>query len=290
MSAKPNFFIVGAPKCGTTSLCDSLRGHPDIFFSRVKEPDHFNAEQMAGHDEYLRRHFSGVRGQKAIGEGSTHYLSSDVAIARILDFNPASKFIVMLRDPVDMAVSLYYEEKSQLVEDAPTFARAWELQPERTDLPALQYGRICRTGSQLARLFATVPDRSNVLVIDFARFVRAQATVYAEVIRFLGVEHDGRADFPRSNPRRAARFASIEKALRAVNESGWRVRSAKIRAALGIGRWPLLGPLLDNLRRANLTSAAPEPLPLPLRQTLQDYFCDDVALVRSLTGINLYGQ
>jgi hypothetical protein len=290
MSAKPNFFIVGAPKCGTTSLSDSLRGHPDVFFSRVKEPDHFNAEQMAGHDEYLRRHFSGVCGQKAIGEGSTHYLSSEVAIARILEFNPASKFIVMLRDPVEMAVSLYYEEKSQLVEDAPSFADAWELQPERTDSPALQYGRICRTGRQLARLFEIVPDRTNVLVIDFARFARAQAAVYAEVIGFLGLEHDGRRDFPRSNPRRAARFASVEKALRAVNESGWRMHSARIRAALGIGHWPLLGPLLDNLRRANLTSAAPEPVPPALLLVLEDYFRHDVALVRSLTGINLYGQ
>jgi hypothetical protein len=45
--AKPNFFIVGAPKCGTTPLYEYLKDHPNVFMPQLKEP-HFFAENMRG--------------------------------------------------------------------------------------------------------------------------------------------------------------------------------------------------------------------------------------------------
>ena len=89
---KPNFFIVGAPKCGTTAMFSYLSRHPEIFVSQRKEFNYFcddltfrNAAGLfryTGIDDYLA-HFSGWNGQKRIGEASVWYLYSSRAAENI---------------------------------------------------------------------------------------------------------------------------------------------------------------------------------------------------------------
>ena len=108
----PNFFVIGAMKSATTSLCALLSNHPDIYFSPYKEPSFFNRD-----DHYLgegmgfyEAMFEGARGEKAIGEGSTQYsraaLFPQVA-GRIAEHVPHGKIIYMVRHPIDRIESQY---------------------------------------------------------------------------------------------------------------------------------------------------------------------------------------
>src|SRR5581483_10303187 len=176
---KPDFFILGAPKCGTTSLAAWLAEHPDIYMSPEKEPHFFNTD----HKRYVtalegyERLFEGASDRHAaVGEASVWYLSSEDAVANILAYNPAARFIVMLRNPVEMAPSLHEEQVFTGREEVRDFATAWDLQEARKrghDLPRLTwepkhllYGDMCRLGAQLERLFSRVPaERVKMIFI-----------------------------------------------------------------------------------------------------------------------------
>ena len=76
--ARPNFFVLGAPKCGTTTLHEVLTAHPHIFMTKEKEPHFFDTDTYynRGLDRYLRDHFRGAAGFKARGEATPSYLRS----------------------------------------------------------------------------------------------------------------------------------------------------------------------------------------------------------------------
>lgn len=109
-ACEPNFFIVGAAKSGTTSLWQYLRQHPDIFMPSDiawKEPSYYcETYGIEDYALYLSL-FKEAGTQKKIGEASTAYLSSPESAGRIRKAVPDAKIIIMLRNPVDRAYSLY---------------------------------------------------------------------------------------------------------------------------------------------------------------------------------------
>lgn len=119
----PDFFIVGAPRCGTTSLYYYLKGHPDIFMPSVKEP-HFFADPdeiravvaargfaappgMVKREEDYLRLFKKARSGQITGEASVNYLAHHESAHRIKEKNPRAKIIAVLRQPIDRAYSYY---------------------------------------------------------------------------------------------------------------------------------------------------------------------------------------
>lgn len=127
-ATKPNFFIAGAAKAGTTALWSYLSQHPDIFLSKVKEPHYFFLEKselrfredfknrlgkgnqhqrfINSLEEYLEL-FPKSPSEKIIGEASASYLYSEKAAKAIFDFNPDAKVLIILRDPIERAFSHY---------------------------------------------------------------------------------------------------------------------------------------------------------------------------------------
>src|SRR5690625_4988209 len=112
----PNLFILGAAKCGTTAMSHYLAGHPDIFMSEqsgVKEPRFFSSDtwrpgvpHITDWEQYLRLFSSAPASVRYLGEASPQYLGSRQAVPSILDSCRDPRFIVMLRDPVELAASL----------------------------------------------------------------------------------------------------------------------------------------------------------------------------------------
>lgn len=210
---KPTFFVIGAPKCGTSSLCYYLSRHPNVFFSVPKEPGFWCTEDMlvlrksgiTTLNRYLRlfRHTS--KQHLAIGEGSTCYLSSQLAVSRINNFNPQARFIIMLRNPIEMVRSLHQENLFNFDEDILDFEEAWRTQEARRNdmlIPRgcsverfLQYGDMGKYGIQVERCVSIVGNR-RLMVILFDDFVTRTDTVYRAVLEFLGLPHDGRTSFP----------------------------------------------------------------------------------------------
>lgn len=210
---RPNFFIVGAPKCGTTALSEYLRRHPSVFFSDPKElhyfSEDFNAHRMIRDLATYDAMFARARAEHSrIGEGSVLYLYSSVALERIRAFDKDARIIVMLRNPIEVIPALHQQYLAALYEDEPNPERAWLLQDERAQgrhIPRLcrqpellAYRRIGLFGEQMERLWRIFP-RDQTLVILFDDFVTDTRGVYLRVLNFLGLEDDGRVEFPRIN-------------------------------------------------------------------------------------------
>lgn len=118
----PNFFIVGAPKAGTTSLYHYLCRHPDVFMSPIKEPNYFCYQDTRAQKLYhkekgigdwnkyvsLFQHNNGRK--KAVGEASVAYLFYPQVPQRIHQKIPHARIIISLRNPVERALSHYFME------------------------------------------------------------------------------------------------------------------------------------------------------------------------------------
>lgn len=107
----PNLFVIGAPKCGTTSLHAALARVPTVYMSRVKEPGFFSSDRQfaRGIEYYLNSYFYGANRYSLRGEATPWYLYSASARDRIADIaGPAGlNIVIMLRRPADRAYSMY---------------------------------------------------------------------------------------------------------------------------------------------------------------------------------------
>jgi hypothetical protein len=227
LNSPPNFFILGAPKCGTSALYTYLADHPGIFMPANKEP-HFYAddiytrkvpfERRIGRREDYHALFAKAPPGALTGEASTWYLFSERAVPSILADNPAARFIVMLRNPVDMAQSLHAHNLRNVYEDEPCMERAWELQGARAQgrkIPrfcpspcALLYRDVAAFSWQIERLFRHVP-RHRVLIHIHERFFADPRAGYERTLAFLGLESDGREDFGRVNANQVLRSRAV---------------------------------------------------------------------------------
>jgi len=115
---KPNLFIVGAPKSGTTLLYHFLNNHPEAFMSEPKETNFFtytqikkqnlyyDAEKIHSLDQYERL-FESAQKEKIIGEGSASYLFYPNVAQELQQYNPKSNIVILLRNPAERAISHY---------------------------------------------------------------------------------------------------------------------------------------------------------------------------------------
>lgn len=211
---KPNFFIVGAPKCATTSLHSYVQAHPSVFMPKNKEPCFFctdfpNEMGVTSMEDYQQLFSEADDSHLVIGESSVWYLYSEVAGKNIYEFNPDAKLIVMLRNPVDQVYSMHMQCYIEGYDNETNFEKAWRLQDSRKNgenLPSpckveqfLQYKAIASYSYQIERLLEIFP-REQVKFILFDDIKSRPREVYVDVLNFLGLEDDNREDFQIENP------------------------------------------------------------------------------------------
>ena len=287
MSSQPNAFIVGAPKCGTTSLASWLAQHPDVLVSTPKEPHYWSQDIRTPHRVSAARYASLFHSGKEARvrlDASTLYLYSRVAVGAILEQIPQARFIVCTRDPVDMALSLYRHQRRIGFESASSLEEAWALQEARLrgevsipsacpDPQVLQYGPMCRLGEQLHRLLEQVPA-DRVLVLCLEDLASKPAAAYAQVLSFLEVPSDGRVEFPAENEGGEPRSRLLQRLLGLAS---------RLKFLLGINR--SFGLARRNRVVVRMDKSA---LEAATRDMLTDYFREDQALLaRVLTESGL---
>ena len=209
---KPNFFVVGMARAGTTSLWHYLHKHPDVFMSRLKEPNYFDMDIdyfapdvdvikemkklgiLKPNLRYERRYrsyenymslFKKVRKKRIIGECSVSYITSKTACEAIYCFNKNSKILISLRNPVDAIYSLYYLYKNmRLYTDSfDNFIRSETLIDRYLSIPT--------NITKFQNLFGIEKTK----IIFFEDFIRNTKGIYQQILDFLEVDRDILPDF-----------------------------------------------------------------------------------------------
>ncbi len=205
----PNFLIIGAPRSGTTTLYESLKQHPQIFLSSVKEPMFFILEEkktFIGPDlpkgpadiEEYRSLFRDARDEKAIGEGSPCYLYSPEAPRRIKDLIPDVKFIAILRNPIDRAYSHFVFNRLVGREPLSDFRKAIAAEEDRLRQGWFMYWCYLGMGyygAQIERYFSHFhPRQFRFFLMD--DLMHTPEDLFQEVFRFLEVDEGVRISKP----------------------------------------------------------------------------------------------
>lgn len=223
---KPNLFIVGAPKCGTTAWYEYLRSHPDIFLPKRKEPHYFCTDfpgqrRVRTERDYLAL-FAGATSERIVGEASASYLYSKEAAKNLREFAPGAKIIIFVRDRPGLLFSWHNQLLDNGVENRPDFEEAWRLSGKRAaddhgpacdEKSFLDYRKFGYLGEQAERYFSRFPA-NQVRVFDFDDWRRDPRATYVEIMRFLGLRDDGRTDFALVNQAQRSRSMLLRLLLR----------------------------------------------------------------------------
>jgi lipopolysaccharide transport system ATP-binding protein len=186
----PNSVIIGAMKCGTTTLNAWLRHHPDVAFSAVKEVHFFDNNYHRGLGWY-RSYFpllESLSGPRCVLEATPAYIQHAALVAeRMHEHIPEARLILMLRDPVRRAISHYGHRISnglekRPIEEALLSEGGWE--PGSRNFYKTR-GLYAEKLSAFLRYY----DRSQVLVLKSEEFFAQPAEVYGLVQSFLGLTH-----------------------------------------------------------------------------------------------------
>ncbi len=178
---RPNFFIVGAPRCGTTALYTHLQQHPDVYMPYRKEPRYFG-DDLPQRPPYLDqraylRLFDAAVDAARVGEATVWYLYSDSAAQQIRSFASDARIIIMLRRPVEMTYSLHglfpfttWEDLTDFGEAVDAEADRWQARrlPPNTWWPqALQYRWLADYAPHVERYLRLFgPERVKAIVYD----------------------------------------------------------------------------------------------------------------------------
>ncbi len=297
MAVKPNFFIVGAPKCGTTALYEYLRPHPNIFMPEIKEP-HFFARDLGTYpriktlEEYTGIFTGSSEKHLGVGEASVYYLRSSTAIPNIREFNPDARIIAMFRNPVEMVHALHSQLLYVAEENESDFETAWRLQERRSrglDLPPasrgaflVQYAQVAQFGTQTKRLLSIFPP-AQVKLILYDDFTASPQTVYGEVIHFLGLPPDERTDFPRINENKRARLGWLRNFYRKPPPALHTAFRSLKRAVGAEGISAVKNKIVD----LNTVKERRRPLSPEFRAELVAAFRDEIALLSRLLNRDL---
>ena len=291
----PDFFVVGAPKAGTTALHVALAQHPQVFMSRVKEPKHFLVDgppptrggpgDARTYREYVWQRpayealFDAAPPGTLRGESTPFYLYDNDAQRRIVAAVPGARMVALLRDPVDRAHSNWTHLWSAGLEPEADFVRACELEESRVArgwAPFWRYLALGRYGEQLRRLYEVVP-REQVLVLRYRDLRESPVRTLDVIAQFLGLETGLVDHVPAENVTTHVTDSVRNRALSVALRAGSRFGHGSLA--------PAWRPTADWLSRHLQREQRPRvPLRPEQRQALLPQVADDVLLLEEVTG------
>ena len=296
----PNLFIVGAPRCGTTSMAKYLSQHPEIFMA-PGEPHFFGSDiafpdKVSSKKDYLDL-FSNASNEKWRGEKSTWYLYSRTAAKEIKDYNRDARILIQIRNPVDMAYSLHrhllYTTPYPL-ESISSFEQALDAQGDR--MRAFKKASLEGNNAFMEPFFYTqVPlyteqikryvdcfgwNRIHIVIYDDLK--AATMDTYKKVLQFLHIDDSFQPDFKVYNKVKKSKSELLQKILRKASKKAERIdfllpafistylKKARIRFA----EW-------------NTVSIPHQPIKPHVRKRLQNEFSDEVDKLSNLLNRDL---
>ncbi len=242
---KVNVICVGAQKSGTTTLYTILTKHPEFTFAHIKEVQYFATDPYTANHLAYHAHYRGRELNRWIADFTPRYLAHPDAASRIAAYNPDTHIIILLRDPVQRAIS-HYQMKIRNGNEKRPFAEVVQ-----TDIEALKKGITVETGqsvvgrglyaAQIARYDALFPNK-QIHVMRFDDLVKYQEATVNALLERLGSAPIMLSETVHANP-------AFEPQLKRV----WKV----------VSRLPMvytarLRMLLRNQSRRSITQTTPQ--------------------------------
>jgi hypothetical protein len=305
-------FIVGAPRCGTTSLSKYLKAHPEVGFARIKEPHFFAqhdlrdlpAEELREtvRTQYLDRYFRGKEACPLLAEGSVTYLYFPEHMEPILRLWPRAKFIIGVRNPLQMIPSLHQRLIHNGDENQRSFRKAWALVPERragrsvpsrcADPRLLDYWEIGKLGTHVEKFLCAV-GRERCFISVFDDLAEDPAEHYRRLLHFLGLSDDGRTDFAANREGKSVKWIWLQRLLMRPPRRAIKVLGSKnYQERFDVEKPPkpvaetVLG-LRKRLLKWNEAPARKPDMDTKLLGEMRDMYRDDIALLSKVVGRDL---
>jgi len=293
-------------------MSEYLREHPDVCFSTPKETHYFLMHDLRGRepdellepirDRYLNLYFRERQGASVLAEGSVSYLYAPEHLEPVLKLWPRAKFIIALRNPLEMVPSLHQRLFYNGDENVRDFNRAWGLTGERRAgrrIPRscleprfLDYWEAGLLGKHLQRFFSLVP-RDRCLITVFDDFKADPGAEYRRVIDFLDLPDDGRTTFERHNESKDSRYPWIHRLMKRPPRSLFFLFDSEDRDVIAAGAGEP-GPFLEKVMAVrtkiihwNRIPAGKPQVSEQVRGEMRDMYRDDVALLGRLLGRDL---
>ncbi len=281
----PFFFIVGAPKAGTTALHAFLEKHPEVSMSSDKEPNFFSWQEIEQQQLYYRkknvkteeeyyRLYHTSAGTKICGEGSVSYLWYPECPARIQAFASDARIIISLRDPVKRAFS-HFQMDYSLGLTPFTFEEIWDNGSEhpKSGVYFQQYFLLSNYYPQVKRYVDRFGER--VLILFHEEMVAQPATTISRLCSFLQLSPlSADSEIEQQNVTAAGKN-SLVRAL---------YKNEGLRKMVGI----IAGDKVkDRIKSMLFTKKALPQLSSDMEKTLREYYRHDVQQLEQLTGKNL---
>lgn len=289
MTRRPDLFIVGAPKCGTTAMTRYLEAHPDVFVADRKDLHWFGSDlgfrnrAREPEADYLAR-FAAAGDARWACDSSVWYLYSTTAAAEIRAYSPDARIIAMVRHPVSAMHALWSQLRLNGLgdEDIADFAEAVAAEPDRaagrripahTPLPeALLYRRVVAFSGQLARYLDAFP-RERIRVVVQEEMKADTSGTMRDVYDWLGVDPDVQPDLGRVNTSKAVRSEGLRRLLRATPSGLKDAVPASLRRQVS-----------RRLRKLNSRHAARAALDPALRARLEAELAPEIDRIEAVLG------
>jgi hypothetical protein len=218
---KANLFIVGAPKCGSTTMYELLKQHPDVVMSAIKEPNFFCKDFLLENKKFYGKkyNFPGLQSEKEkdylalfnnsnkkkiLGDASVWHFYSEAAAKEIYKYNEDAKIIILLRNPVDLLYSLHSELVFNNNEPEKDFQSALNLEDDRLkhkNIPKyipwpsrLFYSNFLKIDKHTKRYLHVFPKK-QIKIIFLSEMKEDIQEVYKQVLGFLNIDQTFSPEF-----------------------------------------------------------------------------------------------
>ena len=195
---EPNFFIVGAPKSGTTNISYYLIQHTQVFmpenlepyyFARLDIPQNYEREIISDEKKYLNL-FKNAKNCKAIGESSPVYLYCPHSALEIKNRFPNSKIIISLRNPIEIAYSEYFSLKFMGFDKNRSFNELLDSSKEQLDQNEFHIDSLLEAGfySKHIKRFQKIFSKNQIKIIIFEEYIKNTIPTINSILSFLDID------------------------------------------------------------------------------------------------------
>ena len=280
----PNLFIVGAPKCGTTSLAYWLGQHPDIFAPQEKEPGYFGSDLHGGSRQpapsAYGEHYRDWHTQAFALDATPSYLVSSRAAMEIAAARCDAHIIVLVRNPAEAVHSAFHHARFRLTETLETIEEALDAEAGRKAsgiaprfglLHSLLYTDIFHYRTNIARYLAVFPPKQVHVLLTEDMKARPKALMN-DLFAALGLDQavTEKIDLASRNEAGGGFWPFLTRM--ALHPPGW-IGSISKRLLSVEQR----GAARAKIRALNTRKAANPPLAPETRARLQAIFAEDIA-------------